>query len=304
MSSDLSLYFQLEEGTVADLEILSASAIAWVETMRAAARVIDPQSDIRVNLVDVDQSSAIYNTVVEWFERHTEPGLERFEKGLGRAPKSKKLLMAIAPFVVITGIPTYDFYFGEDGFFSSDETDNSEIDDGEADELSTEDRLKLVEEISKDPAVETATRKFYRTIEREPKIRAVGLKAKPDKEPFVLVNNDRFAEAGGLWVLEADGDVEQVATNVLEVVLVKPALVHTPRAWTFKPEGLPEFDAVMRDPVVLEAMEKGGLPDRMREGIPMTIRIQTREVMRDGKWKLVRGGRSVVRVISPKIESG
>lgn len=294
MSSDLSLYFQLEDESVADLEILSASAIAWVETMRAAARVIDPQSDIRVNLVNVDQSSAIYNTVIEWFERHTEPGLDRFEKGLGRAPKSKKLLMAFAPFVIITGIPTYDFYFGEDGYFNRDSSDNEDI--------TSEERDRILKEITEDPAVETATRKFYRTVEREPKIKAVGLKEKPDGATLVLVGNERFAEAGGLWVMESDGDVEQVTTNVLDVVLVKPALVHTPRAWTFKPDGLPEFDAVMRDPVILEAMERGGLPDRMREGIPMTIRIQTREVMRDGQWKLVRGGRSVVRVISPKID--
>lgn len=295
MSSDLSLYFKLEEGTVADLEILSASAIAWVETMRAAARVIDPNSDIRVNLVDVDQSSAIYNTIIEWFERHAEPGLARFEKGLGRAPKSKKLLMAFAPFVIITGIPTYDFYFGEDGYFNRDESAPDGIED-------IEERDKLLEKIRNDPAVETATRKFYRTIEREPKVKAVGLKERPDDEPIVLVPSERFAEAGGLWVLEDDSEQEQVTTNVLEVVLVKPALVHTPRAWTFKPDGLPEFDAIMRDPVVLSAMEAGGLPDRMREGIPMTIRIQTREVMRDGQWKLVRGGRSVIRVISPKID--
>lgn len=288
MDSDLSLYFRLKDDSVADLEILSASAIAWVEAMRAAARVIDPDSDIRVSLVDVDRSSAVYNTLIEWFERSVEPGLETFEKGFGRAHRSKRLLLAVVPFLVVTGVPTYDFYFGDGGIFDSDEE-------------APEDQQAVVQKVRSDPGFETAQRKLFRTMEREPKITGVGIKERPEAEPLILVPSDQFAEAGGLWTIEDDGDQVQVTTNVLEVVLVKPALVHTPRAWTFKPHGLPEFDAVMRDPVVLRAMEEG-LPERMREGIPMTVRIQTREVLREGQWKLVRGGRSVIRVISPKIE--
>ena len=290
MDSDLSLYFQLEDDSVADLEILSAAAIAWVETMRAVARVIDPDSDIRVGLVDVDRSSAIYNTVVDWFERTVEPKLETMEKGWGRAPRSKRMLLGVLPFLIVTGIPTYNYYFGEDGILRDDE-DTAE---------SPEEMVKRVKE---DPLVETASRKFFRTIEREPKITGVGVKDSPDGQPIILVPSDQFAEAGGLWVVEDDGEQVQVTTDVIDVVLVKPALVHTPRAWTFKPHGLPEFDAVMRDPLVLQAIESGEMPNWMREGVTLTVRFQTREVMRDGQWKLVRGGRSILRVISPKIEN-
>lgn len=290
MDSDLSLYFKLEDGSVADLEILSASAIAWVETMRAVARVIEPDSDIRVGLIDVDRSSAIYNTVIEWFERTVEPNLEAMERGLGRAPRSKQLLLGLLPFLIVTGIPTYDFYFGEEGWLHSDDE-------------TPEPPEELVKRVKEDPVVETASRKFFRTMEREPKIIGVGIKEAPDSDPIILVPSNQFAEAGGLWVIEDDGEQVQVTTNVLDVVLVKPALVHTPRSWTFKPHGLPEFDAVMRDPLVLQAMEEGVLPNWMREGVTLTVRIQTREVLRDGQWKLARGGRSVVRVISPKIEN-
>ena len=95
---------------------------------------------------------------------------------------------------------------------------------------------------------------------------------------------------------------ERIEPSFMEVTLVKPALVHTPRAWTFKPDGLPEFDAVMRDAKVLQLIENEGFPATMREGIRMTIRLQTREVFVDSKWRLVKGGRSVMRVISPKLD--
>jgi hypothetical protein len=107
--------------------------------------------------------------------------------------------------------------------------------------------------------------------------------------------------AVGLFRIDTDIP-ERITQTVLEVTLEKPALVHTARSWTFKPDGLPEFDAVMRDARVLNAIQTKGFPPQMREGIRMTIRIETHEVLVDGQWKLVRGGRSVMRVIDPKID--
>ncbi|OYX72940.1 MAG: hypothetical protein B7Y81_04270 [Caulobacter sp. 32-67-35] len=81
-------------------------------------------------------------------------------------------------------------------------------------------------------------------------------------------------------------------------MLVRPTLTHTQRPWTFKVEGLPEFEAIMRDPVVLEAIGSGNYME-MREGIPMRLRLEVKEELVDGEWKVQRGGRSVVRVLAP-----
>ena len=162
---------------------------------------------------------------------------------------------------------------------------------------------EIYEAIVHDPAVETAKRKFYRTLEREPAITGVGIKEKPDDtKPLIMVPSEHFPEASGLWAPEEDGPKIEVSHTVLDVVLVKPALVHTPRSWTFKPEGLPEFDAVMRDPGVLAAIQSQGLPERLREGIPMTIRLEAKEERIGGQLRPIRGGRSVIRVISPKLD--
>jgi hypothetical protein len=152
-----------------------------------------------------------------------------------------------------------------------------------------------------DIAVQTARRKFYRTLERDQSVAGVGVKESRDVEPIYVIHRKDFAEAGGLWALEEEGVQEQISHPVLEVTLVKPALVHTPRTWTFKPDGLPEFDAVMRDAKVLQAIQDKRFPETLREGIRMTVRLEVREVFVDGQWKLVRGGRSVMRVISPKV---
>src|SRR5690606_20245760 len=156
--------------------------------------------------------------------------------------------------------------------------------------------------LNADISVQTARRKFYRTLEREPSVVAVGVRETPESDPIFVVPNTEFAHAGGLWALEEEGIKEQITHPVLEVTLVKPALVHTPRSWTFKPDGLPEFEAVMRDAKVLRSIQEQRFPAEFGEGIRMTIRLEVREVFVNGQWKLVRGGRSVTRVISPKID--
>lgn len=286
MDNRLSLYFDLVEGEKADLEIVSAAAIAWVEGLRAVAQAYDPNSDVRVQLVDADESSLIYNTLVEWFDRHVGKNLEHVVDGWDGMPRGRKLALGLAMFIVVTGYPTYDFYFGED----LDEADVALCN-------------RIIEQTKDEPSVQTARRKLYRTLEREPAIKGIGIKETSDGKPLAVVPSEQFAGEGGLWQV-MEGDVqERVVTQVLDVILVKPALVHNPRSWTFKPDGLPEFEAVMRDGKMLHAIRESGFPERLREGIPMTIRLEVREVQVDGQWRATRGGRSVMRVLSPKIGS-
>jgi hypothetical protein len=280
----VSLYFKLEEAQSADLEIIAEAAIAWVETLRAIAQAVDPESDVKVELINVDQSSAIFNTLVDWFERVVEPQVDRIARGYDRQPRSRKLLLALALFTVTTAYPTYEAYFG--------------------DQFTEEDRemLKRIDERTRhNPAVTTARSKFFRIVERERTIEAVGIKETSKSDPIVLVESDSFDHSDELFSIDADVP-QRVTQTVLEVTLVKPALVHTPRSWTFKPDGLPEFDAVMRDARVLHAIQTRGFPSQMREGVRMTIRMETSEILKDGQWRLVRAGRSVMRVIDPKID--
>lgn len=56
-SSDLSLYFQLKKGEKADLEVVAAAALAWVDALRAAAIAIDPDAELKVEIVDAEDAS-------------------------------------------------------------------------------------------------------------------------------------------------------------------------------------------------------------------------------------------------------
>jgi hypothetical protein len=54
--SDLSLHFKLKDGEKADLEVVAAAMLAWVDALRSAALTIDPSSELKVEIVDADEA--------------------------------------------------------------------------------------------------------------------------------------------------------------------------------------------------------------------------------------------------------
>ena len=118
----LSLHFELREGGYADLETAGLAAIAFARAVKAAARAIDPNAVVQIKLVDADQGSLTWNTLVDWIERHVEPQLERIERGGQQIKRTRKIAIALAVFLVFTAGPTYLAYFG-DGFTDQDRSD-------------------------------------------------------------------------------------------------------------------------------------------------------------------------------------
>lgn len=282
----LSLYFKLRPGERADLEVAASTAIAWVGALRSAATALDPGYDLRVEIVNADEGSLIVNAVIRWIELSVDPKLKRLQRGYKRSPRAAQLAIALAIFAIFNAGPAYEAYFGETGLTPAEHAELHQA----------------VQTIQSDHDFIEKQRKVFRSAERDPAIAALGVKERPQDPPLAIVESQHFAEAGGLWQGQQQDVQERTTTSVMEVVLVKPALVAAPRAWTFEQVGFPPFDAIMRDPAVLKAMGEKGLPERLRAGIPMKIRIEVHEVESNGEWKVGRGGRSVTHVISPSLD--
>jgi hypothetical protein len=283
---EISLYFGLKEGRKADLEIVAQAALHWVGAIRAAAQAIDPGAQIRVDLIDASEASLHLNSVFEWIEGQ----LARLDAGASNYPRLKRLAVALAIFVASSGPQTYDFYFGRHEM-----------------QLSAEDRQRLdtlIELMKRIPEVKENERKFFKTLERDPAISEVGVTEgrDPKAKPAITVPHSQFAERGGLWALQTDMEQERVLYPVLDVTLVKPALATGHRSWVFAQEGLPEFSAIMKDQRFLDALKDSNIHEQLRMGIPMTIRLEVKERTVAGVWKVKPRGRSVIEVLSPKID--
>ncbi|MEH2673051.1 hypothetical protein DXU07_27890 [Bradyrhizobium elkanii] len=291
----ISLYFTLKPGEKADLEVIATATLEWLEAAKAAAREIEPDAQIRIGLVDADVGSLRLNTILDWAESQ----LERIERGGGRYPRLKKLAIALAIFVPTQGIPTLQKYFEAPPAVHLAEQDRKLL----------EEHSRMLQELmgraQKNPEVAVRRQKFFRALERDPSITGAGVSEGPKVEPVVMIPSNQFAENGGLWALEAqDAEPdERTIYPVVEVTLVSATLLPIPRPWRFRPDGLPEFNATMRDEHFLAALEADHVKERLRTGIRMTLRLEVKEVRFGSSWIIKpRGRRSVVEVISPKVD--
>lgn len=277
----LSLYFDLKEGEKADLEVVAQAAIHWVGAIRAVARQIDPDMNVRVEIIDASEGSLSLNTVLDFLERQ----LTRVEEGSGRHPRLRKLAIALAIFLPVSGFETYDLYFG-DGRVELSETDRAVLND-------------ILKHVKPTPEVIEKKEKFFKTLEHDPAIKGVGFSEKRT-QPFVMIPSDQFPERGGLWSIQEQDPDKRTIYPVVDVTLIAATLVKKPRAWRFQPDGLPEFSAKMKDKRFLDALEDDHVRERLRIGIRMTIRLRVEEKKVGGVWQA--GRRQVVEVISPRVD--
>ncbi|MEQ8733943.1 MAG: hypothetical protein RIC29_03400 [Rhodospirillaceae bacterium] len=278
--NSISLYFDLKPGEKADLEIVAEAALKWAETVKLAARLIEPNAKIRIELLDAEPGSLRLNTVLDWLEEQ----LERIETGSGRHRRLRNLAIALAAFVA--SATATELIFGNETL---------QLEDADRQLLQ-----ELLEKIGEAPEVQDNTRRFYRVLERDSSITAIGVSESRKDPPLILVPSDQFPERGGLFALQEDED-ERVIYSTLEVTLVSPVLLNTPRAWTFRMEGLPEFTAIMGDANFLAALDDAHVHESLRNGITMKIKLEIKEQKVRGEWKVKSKGRKVLKVISPEI---
>ncbi|MCV2877632.1 hypothetical protein OE699_02100 [Sedimentimonas flavescens] len=281
----ISFYLDLKPDKIVDLEVAAKAAIEWSRAVKAAAMAADPTNDYRVSLVAAEPGSS------RWLARLESSKANQIAKdiqsGWEQVPLIFRHAVALAVVIPVTAYPTYDFYFGDDGF---SETQMHQLEE-------------IFEKATKDPTVKAHQQQMYREVQRDPNITALGggVPDGPDWKPPEMIPANRFAEAEGLFEPKDEKqEGERTIPKTLDVILVTPRLENAQRAWSFRQEGIPgTFNAEMKDAKFLAALEQSGIQERLRANIPMRIRLEIKEEMVNGEWRVKRRGRSVVEVLSP-----
>lgn len=281
----ISFYLDLKPNQIVDLEVAAKAAIEWSRAVKAAATAVDPTNDYRVSLVAAEPGSS------RWLARIEKSTANQIAKdiqsGWEQVPFIVRTALALVVVIPLTAYPTYEFYFGSDGF---NETELRQIEE-------------IFKKVTNDPTVKLHQQQMYREVQRDPNITALGggVPDGPDWKPPEMIPANRFAEAEGLFQPQKDKqNDERVLSKTLDVILVTPRLENAQRAWSFRQEGIPgTFNAEMKDTNFLAALEQSGIQERLRANIPMRIRLEIKEEKVNGEWRIKRRGRSVVEVLSP-----
>lgn len=284
---ELSLYFDTAPGELADLEVAAAAAIQWAQGLKAAAVAIDPDHEYRVSLIAAKPGSSNWIAKVE--KSRANQLAKRVSEGWQKVPLIMRMGIGLAVVIPLTAKPTIDYWLGRDGFTDTQKKELQEV----------------YEKAAADEAVKGHRQAIYKIAPRDRKITAIGtgVPKGDDWKPERTVPSNQFAEADGLFELKRDESDERTIPQTLDVVLVTPRLENAPRTWTFRQEGLPgTFNAVMKDKKFLAALERSGIRETLRANIQMKIRLQIKQRLVDGEWKVTRGGRTVVEVLSPTVD--
>ena len=289
-SGTVSLYVDLKPNEQIDLEVAARAAIEWAKMLKAASVAVEPDFVYRVVLVAAEPGSS------KWLARIERSPINQAVKdisiGWQELPIILRYTVALTAFVIVTGYPTYKTYFADEGFTPTQ----------------LEQLREMLDKTTESPEVKILRRAMYRELQRDRNVTGVGggVPDKPEWRPPQMIPVGRFGEADGFIEAfrEPQEDNARTIYQTLEVILVTAQLVNAHRVWTFRQEGIPgKFNATMKDPHFLAALEKKALHERLGTNIQITIRLEIKEVRVDGKWRLKRGGRSVLKVLSPAPEA-
>lgn len=275
---DTVLQFDLKDGEYADAILASESLIAWVNTIQAAAKAIDPFDLVRVEIIASERGS------LRHLLRIVETTASDIAAGANEYPTLKKLAIGLAlgtaPVLIDHALqPSVQM-----------------VALSETDRILLRDWQKCIRD---DSAVEIAAKRFYRVAERDHAITAVRIGQDHVSAAEIVIPRDQFPDKSGLWDLQEEEPPEEVRRAIWHVVLLKAAFTHEPRAWTFSRDGLP-FSARMEDKAFLAAIAAKTVPISLQEGVMMQIEVEYRERLEGQVWQYVDRSRKVVRVVTPK----
>lgn len=268
VAAPVSLYLALGKGKAADIEAVARASLAWAETIKEMAFIVDPSLEIRVELVSGTEGSLSLNSLI---------------RSVKNTVSDPRKLKAIAIAVLI--------YFGQQirdysvegvlDWFTKEDVPAS------IKKISDEERKLLAAEIAKALKADVGREKgrvVYRELQRDPAVEGVGISLTPETPPTVIVPRTDFAARAGEEGVTEEVIRRRTETHRETVVLLSPMLTDGDQKWKFQ-LGSKNFWAVMGDARFKALLQPGSnQAPRMIAGLRMDVDIVTIQEHRDGVW--------------------
>nr|WP_317893802.1 hypothetical protein [uncultured Sphingomonas sp.] len=276
------LKFGLKEGRNADAAIAAESLIAWVDMVADAARALDKDAAVRVELLGRDEGS------LKQLLRIVEDTAHTVSEGANEYPYLKKAAIGLA---IAISTATLSVYVGQ-----ALEPDVQTVELSEPDRETFKEMNRLLAE---DVATSKAAMRFYRSVDRDPAITSVEVSNSHQGSPTVIIPRSEFAMRSGMWSPAEEEALEEVRRETWDVVLLQAPFYSSPRHWAFARDGV-RFSAQMQDAIFLQAITEGTLPISLHEGVAMTVEVEYRLRQSGPVLDYVPDSRKIVRVLSPR----
>ena len=81
----ISVYLKLQEGELADWEVVSKASIELIEALKDLAAFADPSAQLKVTLQNSEEGSLRFNAILELFGGGSDPGESEEKRKVRRA---------------------------------------------------------------------------------------------------------------------------------------------------------------------------------------------------------------------------
>lgn len=262
----ISLYFDLEEGGVADLEVVSRAALAFSAAVQEIAYLIDPSLDIRIELESGSRGSLSLNAILRNLKNK----------------KGESLTLGAVAAMILFWLGNHALDYGWERLMDA----ITGHDEGALSAEQTKQIGDIVTQAIDKRLGEAEVQRFYREVERDPVIKGVGGTPERGERPHVIVPRADFAERAGRTEPREVTVSRRVRVDTVRVLLISPVLLPGNRRWKLR-SAQGEFGAAIKDQEFIQRVLTGTTTVRMKAGIEMDVELETVEEFRHGVWEVI-----------------
>lgn len=281
----LNLYLELEDGALADMEVVGQVSVAFVSLVREIAFIIDPSIEVKVQLQSGTEGSLSLNTLVA---------------DLKDPAKRKATLYAVAIAIGVFFGPDIKSYVvskvidttvDAPSLNDEDKRDVGQIVRDVLKEQSglTADEQKDVEAIVRRVTQENVARpqrqQIFRELSRDPSIKGVGASNRLRAKPHHLIPRREFVARAGDADTPPVVETTRIRPARMWVTLVSPVLTETRRRWKIRINGV-EYGAYIDDAGFVQSVLAGQAAVPMRANVELDVDINLHETLVGDDWRL------------------
>lgn len=278
----LNLYLDLEDGQLADLEVVARASLSFASAVREIAYIVDPSITIKLDLESGTEGSLSLNSVV------------RFLKEQVSDPVTRRVIIVAVTFWFIKEIGAAVLGVGVSSILAPDPRFSEEQENRIAEKV-----VELIERgVGQKPV-----QNVYRELSKDKSIKGVGVSTQKGDRPKSIVPREQFSERMGVPPEEPTDRQPRTRSESMFLMLISPVLQNNENKWRFLSKDGTIY-ASIKDEEFLSSVLSGRAKLPMQSGIIILADVEIVEKWnsKDKVWVITE--RRITKVRETRTDNG
>lgn len=273
MAETINLYIDLQEGELADLEVVARASLSFANAVREVAYVVDPSLAIKIEIESGTEGSLSINSILKTIK----------DTVIDKVTAKVIVGVIIGWFAKETAATLWSLAI-EDMI-----TNETQISEQDAQKIA-----EKVKELLEKNVGEKQANDVFRQLEKDRSVKGVGVGVVKGSRPRYVVPRERFREIYDEKI-EEESVKNRNRTERMMLTIISPVLQENHNKWRFlSKDGMISADIL--DEAFVQDLVRGKVRVPMKGGVVIIANVENKEKFINGVWVIQK--RSVSKVIS------